>query len=80
MSTAKEVGAAAGPLDKPVMVTDDVAEVMGVTSATVRWWLHTGRGPRSFKTPGGRRSYYLRDDVLAWLREARDAEPTAAAR
>ena len=48
---------------------EDVADIVGVAPATVRWWIHVGRAPRSFKIAGGRRTYFTRRDVIAWLEQ-----------
>ena len=53
------------------MTTAEVAELLRVPSETVRFWRHVGKGPRSFKIPGGRRVLYARADVEAFIAEAR---------
>ena len=53
----------------------DVAELLRVPPATLRYWRHLGTGPRSFRI--GRHVRYYRGDVEAWLsnqREAGDSE------
>lgn len=54
----------------------DVAELMRVPPATLRYWRHLGTGPRSFRI--GRHVRYYRDDVEAWLRNRRDASGLGA--
>lgn len=47
---------------------EDVADLTGVSVATLRWWRHQGDvGPRSAKL--GRRVVYREADVLAWIDE-----------
>lgn len=56
------------------MTTAEVAELLRVPAETVRYWRHVGgKGPRSFKIPGGRRVLYAREDVDAFIAEARAA-------
>jgi excisionase family DNA binding protein len=55
------------------MKTDEVAELLRVPSETVRFWRHVGKGPKSFKIPGGRRVLYAREDVEAFIAAARAA-------
>lgn len=56
---------------------EDVADIFGVAPATVRWWIHVGRAPRSFKIAGGRRTYFTRADVISWLEQQHAAGATA---
>ncbi len=49
-----------------ILTTAQTAELTGVPEATLRWWRHTGTGPRSFKL-GVKKVAYKREDVLAWL-------------
>ena len=57
----------AGPLSRPVLFTEDLAELMNVTPATVRWWASVGRGPRNSRPGGSKRRVYLAEDVRTWL-------------
>lgn len=41
--------------------------MLGVSVATLRWWKHIGKGPKSIKL--GPRIRYWRQDVLDWLEE-----------
>ncbi|GAA4698000.1 helix-turn-helix domain-containing protein [Nocardioides nanhaiensis] len=50
------------------MTTEEVAELLRSSPATLRYWRHVGRGPRSFKA--GRRVLYAREDVHAWIADA----------
>lgn len=51
--------------DPDLLKMSDVAELLGVPIATLRYWRHCGTGPRSFRL--GRRVAYVRADVLAWI-------------
>jgi hypothetical protein len=42
---------------------------MRTTPETCRWWRHVGRGPKSFRV--GKRVLYAREDVEAFIAEAR---------
>ncbi len=50
--------------DKLLTVTE-VADLTGLQEATLRWFRHCGKGPRSGKL--GRRVMYRESDVLAWI-------------
>ena len=52
------------------LTTSEVAALLRVPSETARYWRSVGRGPRSFKIPGGRRVLYARCDVEKWLADA----------
>jgi hypothetical protein len=58
-----------GPGHSPVqpiyMTIQDVAELLRTTPATVRWWRHTGYGPRGVRV--GRRVLYPANAVVAWV-------------
>jgi predicted DNA-binding transcriptional regulator AlpA len=43
----------------------EVADVVRVPVATLRYWRHLGTGPRSFRI--GRGVRYWRTEVFAWL-------------
>ena len=51
-----------------LLTSAEVAQVIRVPSATLRYWRHIGIGPNSFKM-GPRRVLYLEADVLAWVAE-----------
>jgi excisionase family DNA binding protein len=57
------------------LTTDEVAEILRAPIETVRYWRHVGKGPRSFKV--GRRVLYAREDVEAFIAEARDKAPAS---
>lgn len=43
----------------------EVSDATGVPEATLRFWRHSGTGPRSAKL--GRRVVYREEDVVAWI-------------
>jgi excisionase family DNA binding protein len=49
----------------------EVATLLRVPPATLRYWRHLGSGPRSFRV--GRHVRYYRADVDRWLHDRRDA-------
>ncbi len=51
------------------LTTAEVGEKLRTPLETVRYWRHVGKGPKSFKV--GRRVLYAREDVEAFLAEAR---------
>ena len=55
-----------------LLTIPEVADMLRVPVATVRWWRHSKKGPRSFKL--GRRVVYQESDLRAWIREQREAE------
>lgn len=58
------------------LTTDEVADLLRVPPATIRWWRHCGdRGPRGFRLPGTRRVLYARDEVEQFIAEARAEVP-----
>lgn len=59
------------------LTTEEVAEVLRTTPATVRYWHATGRGPESFKV--GRRRLYTRRAVETFIARAQEAEAAARA-
>jgi len=48
----------------------DVADVVRVPVATLRYWRHLGTGPHSFRI--GRGVRYWRSEVSAWLHDQSD--------
>lgn len=54
-----------------VLTSADVAEMIQVPEPTIAQWRKTGKGPAYFRA--GRYARYLESDVMAWLREQRDA-------
>jgi len=61
--------------DRLLSITE-VAELLGVSVATVRWWIHDGTAPDHFKV--GRRIKFRLSDVLRWLEDRRRTGGTAA--
>jgi|SoimicmetaTmtHMA_FD_contig_31_1068452_length_814_multi_3_in_0_out_0_1 excisionase family DNA binding protein len=55
----------------------EVAGLLRVPPATLRYWRHQHTGPRSFRI--GRHVRYSRTDVEEWLRNQRDADGSGAA-
>ena len=53
----------------------EVADVVRVPIATLRYWRHLGTGPRSFRI--GRGVRYWHNEVTTWLQSQSDG-PTAA--
>lgn len=67
-------------MSRKLLSTAQVAERLGddFPVGTLRWWRHTGQGPRSFKV--GRRVMYYEDDLEAWLDDQyRAAAPAESA-
>ena len=50
-----------------LLTMKEVADLIRVPVATLRYWRHLGCGPRSFKV--GRTVRYWRSDVFQWLEE-----------
>lgn len=55
-----------GP-DDPLLLIDEAAELTRRSVNTLRWLRHRGEGPPAYRS--GRRIYYRRSAVLAWLAE-----------
>ncbi len=56
-------------MDTPIetiLTTAETAEVLHTPIGTLRWWRHTGTGPKSFKL-GAKRVFYKKSDVVEWL-------------
>jgi predicted DNA-binding transcriptional regulator AlpA len=51
--------------DDELLTIQEVADVVRVPVATLRYWRHLGTGPRSFRI--GRSVRYWRTEVFAWL-------------
>jgi predicted DNA-binding transcriptional regulator AlpA len=60
--------------DDELLTIQEVADVVRVPVATLRYWRHLGTGPNSFRI--GRSVRYWRTEVFAWL----DDQATATAR
>jgi predicted DNA-binding transcriptional regulator AlpA len=63
------IPSAAGPVtphaDGELLSIQQVADIVRVPVATLRYWRHLGAGPRSFRI--GRSVRYWRTAVFAWL-------------
>jgi helix-turn-helix protein len=57
--------ATASPDD--LLLLPEVAEITRRSEGTLRWLRHRGEGPTGHRA--GRRIYYRRGDVMAWLAE-----------
>ncbi len=55
----------------------EVAALTGIPENTLRFWRHSGTGPKSAKL--GRRVVYREEDVRAWLDAAFENDGTPAA-
>lgn len=53
--------------DDQLMTLTEVAELVRVPAATLRYWRHLGTGPHGFRI--GRSVRYWRNDVIHWLDE-----------
>ena len=51
--------------DDELMTIKEVAKLLRVPEATLRYWRHLGTGPHSFRV--GRSVRYWRNDVRHWL-------------
>ena len=50
-----------------LLTTTEVADMTRLPEATIRWFRHAGKGPRSAKL--GRRVVYRESDVLQWIED-----------
>jgi predicted DNA-binding transcriptional regulator AlpA len=60
--------------DDELLTIQEVADVVRVPVATLRYWRHLGSGPSSFRI--GRSVRYWRSEVLLWL-ENQSSNPQA---
>ena len=67
MTTAKTADLGTPHARDDLLSITEVADLVRVPVATLRYWRHLGTGPRSFKV--GRSVRYWRTDVLHWLEE-----------
>ena len=51
----------------------EICAAAGTGESTMRKLIADGKGPKTFKRPGGRHILSYEDDVLAWLSSARRA-------
>ena len=61
--------------DDELLTIGEVADIVRVPIATLRYWRHLGTGPRSFRV--GRSVRYWHHEVTTWLQSQSDG-PTAA--
>jgi predicted DNA-binding transcriptional regulator AlpA len=61
--------------DDELLTIGEVADIVRVPVATLRYWRHLGTGPRSFRI--GRGVRYWHHEVTTWLHSQSDG-PTAA--
>jgi excisionase family DNA binding protein len=67
MTTAQTSDPGTPHANDDLLSISEVADLVRVPVATLRYWRHLGTGPRSFKV--GRSVRYWRTDVLRWLEE-----------
>lgn len=60
--------------DDELMSMKEVAALVRVPEATLRYWRHLGIGPQGFRI--GRSVRYWHNEVLRWLEEQTDTERT----
>lgn len=60
-----------------LLTITEVAEIVRVPVATLRYWRHLGEGPHSFRV--GRAVRYWRGEVLVWLHDQSDGPGPHAA-
>jgi excisionase family DNA binding protein len=58
---------------EPLLSIEELAEYLHVPVTTIRDWRTDGKGPCAIKVGG--RVRFATSDVLAWLRQQREAEP-----
>lgn len=54
-------------MDDEILREKEAAKFMRVSVGTLRNWYYTGRGPVRYKQ-GQKLTYYLKSDILAWLK------------
>ena len=54
-----------------LLTTDEVAEMLKVKPATVKWWRHRRKGPPFIQVPGSQKVLYSSDEVNRWLRQGK---------
>jgi len=59
--------------DDELLTIGEVADIVRVPIATLRYWRHLGTGPRSFRV--GRGVRYWRNEVTSWLQSQSDGPP-----
>ena len=59
-----------------LLTVAEVAEITRLPEATLRWFRHVGKGPKSAKL--GRRVLYRRSDVTDWVDAQFNADQASA--
>lgn len=54
------------------LTIEELAKLLRTSPATVRYWRHVGKGPRSFKP--GTKVLFAREDVEQWVNRVRDEQ------
>lgn len=67
MTTVHTANPGTPHVNDDLLSISEVADLVRVPVATLRYWRHLGTGPHSFKV--GRSVRYWRTDVLQWLEE-----------
>jgi excisionase family DNA binding protein len=75
MSVTRTESATTPHAGDELMTLDEVADLVRVPVATLRYWRHLGDGPHSFRV--GRSVRYWRTEVLQWLEEQSDDPSTS---
>ncbi|MGE0206196.1 MAG: helix-turn-helix domain-containing protein [Hyphomicrobiaceae bacterium] len=65
-----------GTVEKEWLQLNEVAALIGVPVGTLKRWCWEGRGPKHGNSPGRRRIFFRRSDVLAWLERSAESMPT----
>ena len=60
--------------DTDLLTISEAAEALRTPLATLRYWRYLGTGPRGFRV--GRRVFYRRGELDAWL-DAQESAPAA---
>lgn len=63
--------------DDELLTLSEVAAIVRVPEATLRYWRHLGEGPHSFRI--GRTVRYWRSEVFAWLGAESESNGSSAA-
>jgi predicted DNA-binding transcriptional regulator AlpA len=58
--------------DHDLLTITEAAQVVRAPVATLRYWRHLGKGPKSLRV--GRRVFYSRSDIEAWIMAQRDGD------
>lgn len=62
--------------DDQLLTIAEVAAIVRVPPATLRYWRHLGEGPHSFRI--GRSVRYWRTEVIAWLESESERNASCA--